>query len=110
LKSYNNGAGIVSVCPRSLAIPLVERYTGDMTDSFARRSRTELAWLVSKGDLLSDSGKQVEREIVFTFQATDRRRHKLPVYEYSDDYLPVKFENAQHGEQSEITIPKLQVP
>lgn len=103
-------------CPRSYGIVLNEaflgskfrredRYTDPITGDVVAHG--QITWLVKKGDLiLSNEGKASEKEFRVTFHGTGEageRRKKLTIYEYEDDDLPDRFQNARE-ELKEVTI------
>jgi hypothetical protein len=61
----------------------------------------QITWLVKKGDLiLSNEGRTSEKFFVFHFQESGERRFEVPLYEYEDDDLPDRFQNAQAGREN----------
>lgn len=95
-------------CPRSYGIVLNEantaKYSRDdrgldrITNTVVAQS--QITWLIKKNDLiLPDEGKQWEKEFSFPFQDLQERKFKLPIYEYEEDDLPERYENAREGTQ-----------
>lgn len=97
----------VKTCPRSYGIILNEVFSGarsnreDLyTDSVAEDFMADkpITWLIKKGDLiLPNEGKTMEKEFILRFQETRDRKFELPIYEYEDDDLPDRFQNAREG-------------
>jgi hypothetical protein len=99
----------MSTCSRSYGIALNEAYSvykydrrdlyrDPMTNNVT--ANMQLTWLIRRGDLLpSDAKKETEKEFMFSFQETDDRTFRLPVYEYpdDDDDVPDRFETGQTG-------------
>jgi hypothetical protein len=58
----------------------------------------QLTWLIRKHDLLlSHEPVEVKREFPWHFDPNAGRIVLLPVYEYSDDDVPERFENSAEG-------------
>jgi hypothetical protein len=97
----------METCPRSYGVMLNRVYTGvrfkkedAYTDEATGRvmAHGQMTWLIKKGDLLlSDEPKESEQEFSFKFNETDVRVFNFPIYEYSEDDIPDRFDNAQEG-------------
>jgi hypothetical protein len=78
---------------------LEDRYTDPITGDI--QAHGQVTWLVKKGDLiLSNEGRTSEKEFRVSFAGTEeasKRRSKLSIYEYEDDDLPDRFQNAREG-------------
>ena len=88
---------LVRSCPRSYGIALNEvHYTDPVTGNIV--ADKPITWLVKKGDLiLQNEGKTIEKEFILRFQESGNRKFRLPIYEYEDDDLPDRFQNAREG-------------
>ena len=61
-------------------------------------AQSQITWLIKKGDLiLPDEGKQWAKEFGYSFRDLQDRKFKLPIYEYEDDDLPDRYQNAREG-------------
>jgi hypothetical protein len=107
-KSHHSNVVFMRTSPRSFGIVLDEAYTPtkygakDRDTDFMTANviaPRQITWLVKKGDvILSDEGKTSEKAFTFPFQETGVRKFGLPIYEYEDDDLPDRFQNAREGE------------
>ncbi|KAF2495164.1 hypothetical protein BU16DRAFT_539159 [Lophium mytilinum] len=106
----------MKTCPRSYGIVLNETFRGSMfhledryTDTVTGdvKAQGQITWLVKKGDLiLSDEGRTSSKEFRVSFQGTveaGERKKKLSIYEYEDDDLPDRFQNARE-ELKEVAV------
>jgi hypothetical protein len=106
-KSSHSNITIMKSCEKSYGLKLDHQFTGrthDRRDHYEDTmtghvmAKGQLTWLIRRGDLvLSDVPKVVEKVIAFNFMRADDRNFALPVYEYSDDDIPDRFETAQEG-------------
>lgn len=106
-KADHNNITIAKTCPRSYGIVLNHAFSkskhdrrDQFTDALTKTpmAKGQFTWFVRKGDLvLSNAPKEVEEEADFNFRETDTRVLHLPIYEYTDDDLPDRFENAEEG-------------
>jgi len=98
----------MKTAPRSYGIVLNEAFVGSKFRSEDRyadpvtgepQAHGQINWLVKKGDLiLSDEGKTSEKEFRITFTTSkDAKGRKLSIYEYEDDDLPDRYQNAHLG-------------
>lgn len=105
-KANHNNVIFMATCPTSYCIVLNEgssrskydprdRYTDSVTNNVM--AHKQLTWLIRRGDLLLSAKKETEKEFMFPFQKPNDLKFKLPIYEYPDDDLPDRFENAQEG-------------
>jgi hypothetical protein len=102
--------------PRSLGVALNEAYTPTRFNEKDKATHAvtnntiahkQITWLVKKGDLiLSNEGRITEKFFTFPFQETGPRKFELPIYEYEDDDLPDRYENAREGEQNQSSSQK----
>ena len=55
-------------------------------------------WIVMKGDLLkAEELREIERSLEFNFSADQEKKFTVYLYEYLDDDLPDRYQNAQEG-------------
>ena len=55
----------------------------------------QLIWLIRKGDLLLTSEeREIEKELVGDFREAGSRCFNLPIYEYLDEDVPVRYKIA----------------
>ncbi|KUJ14621.1 actin-like ATPase domain-containing protein [Mollisia scopiformis] len=105
-KAHHKDVTTVATCTKSYGVNLnemdsISKYSREdvYVDPVTNNSmaRTQLTWLIRKGDLiLSDEKREAEKEFMHTFSDPDDRKFKLPVYEYSDDDLPDRYETGQN--------------
>jgi hypothetical protein len=98
---------VMKTCPRYYGVMLHAGYSGahhkrkdryDDTTTGREMANGQLTWLIAKGDLLlSTESKESQREFGFNFREHDDRKISLPVYEYSDDDVPVYYHTATEG-------------
>ena len=61
-------------------------------------AKAQLVWMLNKGDLcLFNEDREVEEDVLLEFSATSDKRRQLPIYRYSDDDRPDRYQNAQEG-------------
>ena len=105
-KANHNNMTFMTTCPTSYGIVLNEgslrskydprdRYTDSVTNNVM--AHKQLTWLIRRGDLLLSAKRETKKEFMFPFQKLNDLKFKLPIYEYPDDDLPDRFENAQEG-------------
>lgn len=98
---------IMKTCPRYYGVMLHAGFSGahhtrkeryDDPTTGREMANGQLTWLVAKGDLLlSTEPKESQREFGFNFREHDDKKISLPVYEYSEDDVPVYYHTAQEG-------------
>ena len=106
-KAHYNSVTYMTTCPKSYGIVLNEsyswyksdrrdRYTDSVTNTVM--ASKQIKWLIRRGDLLLSHAKwETATEYTFSFQKTAELKFELPIYEYSYDDLPHRFETAQEG-------------
>ena len=98
----------VKPCPRSYGISISRAYTKRLhsdqdKETSAITNQTlatgQLIWFIRKGDILQLSKPRIyPRRNLLKFVEGEQRYVSLPIYEYLDDDLPMRFENAHEGE------------
>lgn len=94
-------------CPRSYGLMMNDKFSKRMheakdtyRDPFTNRTmaRSRFDWIVLKGDLLqARESREIERPVEWNFPHNAEKVFTVCLYEYLDDDLPDRYQNAQEG-------------
>lgn len=94
-------------CPRSYGLIVNDIFSKRMheakdtyKDPFTNKTmaKDRFDWIVMKGDLLqAEECREIERSLEFNFSANQEKKFSVYLYEYLDDDLPDRYQNAQEG-------------
>jgi hypothetical protein len=121
-KANRQTQATVKPCPRSYGVSVSRAYSKRLcsdqdkeTSAITNQTlaKGQLIWLIRKGDMLQLSKPRIFQEELYCHFVEGQQRYvSLPIYEYLDDDLPMRFENAHEGElrSFEMQVTRLTIP
>jgi hypothetical protein len=121
-KSDRQTQATVTACQKSYGISMSKQYTKRLfsdqdkqTDTITNQiyAKGQLTWLLRKGDMLQpNKPRSFIEEVCWYFVEGQDRYVSVPIYEYLDDDVPMRYENAHEGElrSFEMHVTRLTIP
>jgi len=123
-KSDHQTRATVKACQKSYGYSISQPYTKRLFSDQDRETNAitnqieakgQMSWFLRKGTMLQlNKPRSFTEEIRWSFVEGEDRYVSLPIYEYVDDDLPMRYENAHEGELhsfqmhvTRLTIPEL---
>ena len=121
-KSDRQTQATVTACQKSYGISMSKNYTKRLfsdqdkqTNAITNQiyAKGQLTWFLRKGDMLQpNKPRSFIEEVCWQFVEGQDRYVSLPIYEYLDNDLPMRYENAHEGElrSFEMHVTRLTIP